>query len=74
VTWSTRHECHECGTVDDDLTGCKPSIPYDEMLCDLDVLAAVATGVELEGVFAVIGLSEQSRDRLLRPAGGTGSG
>jgi hypothetical protein len=44
------------------------------MLWDLDVLAAIATDVELEGVFAVIGLSEQSRDRLLWPAVSTGSG
>src|SRR5215217_8577007 len=38
------------------------------MVSDLDVLAAVAGGVELEGLLAVVRLSEQSRDCLLRPA------
>src|SRR5829696_8446434 len=66
--WSTCHECHESGAVDDDLAGDQLSVPDDEMVSDLDVLAAVAGGVELEGLLAVVRLSEQSRDCLLRPA------
>jgi hypothetical protein len=50
---STCHECKEGGAVDDNLAGHELSIADDEMLSNLDVPAAVAGGVELEGMLAV---------------------